>query len=385
MKKILFIASDNNITSGAFRSMTKLCELLQYDFGYQPIVVLPFDGEGKELLNEASIKYINIRSYSWIVSLDYQWTLANHIKCFVKKIINRYAVNRIVKIIKKENINIIHSNTTYTYVGALAARKANVPCVWHLRELLEEDQSNQIWDEKGIELINSVTKVIAISDYVYQKYHKKVSNQKLVMIPNGIEEKNFYIERKQENCNKVEFVCVGGLYEGKGQAVIIRACSELKKKGLVDFHLSFIGKGNMQKEYERLVEKLSLGKNITFCGANKDVLPFYKKADVMIMSSRAEAFGRTTVEAMMAGCAVIGANSGATPEILNYGECGYLFENGNYIDLAEKMEYAIKNRDEIFEMAQKGQTYALENFTAKLNARRIVELYKSVEKVENII
>lgn len=65
--------------------MTKLCELLQSDFGYQPIVVLPLDGEGKELLKEASIRYINIRSYSWIVSLDYQWTLSNYIKCLVKK------------------------------------------------------------------------------------------------------------------------------------------------------------------------------------------------------------------------------------------------------------------------------------------------------------
>lgn len=173
------------------------------------------------------------------------------------------------------------------------------------------------------------------------------------MIPNGIEEQDFYVERKKVNNKILQFICVGGLSEGKGQAVIIKACAELQKNGLADFHMSFVRKGPMKEEYERLVQELCLEEFITFYGAHKDVLPFYRKADVMIMSSRAEAFGRTTVEAMMAGCAVIGANSGATPEILDYGKCGYLFENGSYIDLAEKMEYALNNRNEIFEMAKK--------------------------------
>lgn len=128
-EKILFVASDNSITSGAFRSMTKLCELLQTNFGYVPVVVLPSDGEGEKLLDEASIKYIKIRSYNWIVPLGYEWTLLNRLKRVVKRILNKYAINKMVKIIKKENIHILHSNTTYTYIGALAAKKANIPCV----------------------------------------------------------------------------------------------------------------------------------------------------------------------------------------------------------------------------------------------------------------
>lgn len=377
-KKILFMASDNDMASGAFRSMTKLCELLQSEFGYFPIVVLPTDGDGEILLDEVSIEHIKIRAYNWVIPLDYQWTLINRIKYILKKILNRYAVHKVINVLKKEKIDIIHINTTYSYIGALAAKKIGIPCIWHLREILE-DQSRQIWNVKDVGLINSVSKVVAISDYVYKKYQRVISSQKLVMVPNGIEEHDFYFERKKNDSIVIEFVCVGGLYEWKGQKYIIRACDKILKKGLTNFHVRFVGKGYMLEEYEHMVQELGLKNYISFCGAHKDVLPFYKQADVMIMSSKEEAFGRTTVEAMMAGCAVIGAESGATPEILNYGKCGYLFGNENYQDLADKMEYVLNNKDELFEMAQRGQKYALENFTAKLNAKRIAELYKTIE------
>lgn len=98
----------------------------------------------------------------------------------------------------------------------------------------------------------------------------------------------------------------------------------------------------------------------------------------MLMSLKAEAFGRTTVEAMMSGCAIIGSDSGATPEILDYGNCGYLFEKNNYIDLAQKIEYAITHREELAIVAQKGQKYAIEHFTARQNAAKIAELYQEI-------
>lgn len=176
-------------------------------------------------------------------------------------------------------------------------------------------------------------------------------------------------------------MCIGGLYKGKGQRDIILACSELLKRGVQEFHVNLVGKGDMQQEYEQLILEHQLRGKITLCGAHRNVKPFYKNADVMIMSSVAEAFGRTTVEAMMGGCAVIGANAGATPEIVNYGDCGYLYESGNYNDLADKMEYVISNKSNMFEKAIKGQNYALENYTAKLNTERIADLYKTVGKI----
>ena len=45
------------------------------------------------------------------------------------------------------------------------------------------------------------------------------------------------------------------------------------------------------------------------------------------MSSPYEAFGRVTIEYMMAGLPVIGRNGGATPEIIKENETGMLYNS----------------------------------------------------------
>lgn len=47
------------------------------------------------------------------------------------------------------------------------------------------------------------------------------------------------------------------------------------------------------------------------------------------MSTQAETFGAVTVEAMASGTPVFGTSSGGTPEILEQGKLGFLFESNN--------------------------------------------------------
>ena len=95
------------------------------------------------------------------------------------------------------------------------------------------------------------------------------------------------------------------------------------------------------------------------------------------MSSSSEAFGRTTVEALLAGCLVIGSQSGATPELLNYGNAGMLYRKGDTKHLAEVLKYALLNREVVCNIAKKGQQFAIENFTAEVNAMHVAHLYES--------
>lgn len=51
-------------------------------------------------------------------------------------------------LMRSRDIDIVHINTSWTYVGALAAKKAKIPFIWHIREFLEEDQDRRIWKRK---------------------------------------------------------------------------------------------------------------------------------------------------------------------------------------------------------------------------------------------
>lgn len=391
--KILFTASDNNM-AGAFQSMARLCKILQDEMGYEILVLLRTKGNGVKLLDEYGIKYHTIKSYNWIVP-DHPTTLFRKVELVIRTITkplaimwNKIAIKKITELIKREKVDIVHLNTTYIYVPAIAAMNSKTPFVWHLREFLEEDQHKRIWNrKKGYELIEKANAVVTISDSLYEKYHSQLKDANLVRIYNGID-KDYYYKQDHElfTNSTISIVMVGTINTSKGQAQAIQACESIYNKGIQNFNLTFVGEFNRYaKSLQNMVYKAGLNNNIHFVGLKRDTAEYYKKSDIALVCSRFEAFGRVTVEAMMGGCLVIGANSGGTIELINDKVTGLLYKSGDADDLCKKLEYAITHLDEMKTIAQNGQAYMIENMTARKNATRIHELYQVVVQSQESI
>lgn len=374
-RRVLFIASDNDSAHGAFRSMVVLCKLLRDDYNVKPIVLLRTKkGTGIELLESMGISYKVIKSYNWIIPIDYRWTFLNKVKWILKKVVNLWAILQIVYYAKKERIDGIHINTTYTYVGLYASKIIGKPCIWHIREMLEEDQNKKFAFCNANLIMNQSTRTVAISDFVFQKYSKNLAN--IITIYNGIDENKYYLHRHIFETDIVQILLIGNMNANKGHFTLIHAIRIILERGYRKIHVNFVGSGQQEKKFRDLVRELDMDKYFTFYGYQKEVRKFYAKTDIMIMASLAEAFGRTTVEAMMAGCLVIGAECGATPEVLDYGRAGMLYHNEDSFSLADKIIKAIDNREKASSIALNGQNYALKHFTAKENASKVYELYK---------
>ena len=377
--KIMYVASDNRLSSGAFKSMVKLCEIERDMYNVEPIVVIPTHGDGEELLKIANLKYIYVRSEDWIISKSYE-SFKGFIKKRIKLALNFLAIIKLQKLMKKNEIDIVHINTSYTYVGAVAANKLNIPVVWHLRELLEEDQNNRfLVKDSSKKLIYKSSKIIAISNYVYNKY-KQSFLEKIIEIPNGIDESLYYSLRDILLEDITRFIYVGGISEKKGFGYIIEAMKQLIEEGIDNVHLEVLGndKEPYGEKMKQIIQENKLSDYITFRGVCVNTHEFYKKSDVMLMTSECEAFGRTTVEAMQSGCLVIGSDSGATPDILNHGKAGILFKPRDSVDLKNKMIYVMKNKSICRKIAKDGQNRAIRKYTARENAKQIYEVYKSI-------
>ena len=387
MLKILFVPSDNNATSGAFISMVKLCSILQGEFGCQVQVLLRCKGNGQYLLSENNISFKVINSFNWFIPYKPR-TLKRKFKRFLcnlwmplTRVYNKIAVKRISCYIQKEQFDIVHINTSCTYVGAVAALKNKVPFVWHIREFLEEDQERCIWNKKyAYELMAQADKVITISNGLYDKYSKNIPKANIVKIYNGIDDKRFRCLPRQIFMDSIiHLVIVGSINKSKGQDQAILACKELYDKGIRNFELNIVGKNSeYAKILEKQVEKLGLNNNIKFTGPCKEVEHLYQKADIALMCSASEAFGRVTVEAMMSGALVIGANSGGTLELIEDGVTGILYESGNSSDLAKKIIVAIREKERMNKIAQRGQDFMIKNMTADKNAENIYYIYKEI-------
>lgn len=381
-KRILFISSDNNKVSGAFLCLVDLCDILINKYGLDVFVILPYFGNGKSLLDAKNIPNYTINSFGWGIELSRN----RDSKCLKeisdKKSVNEAAIRKISQFIKTNKFDIIHINSSYSYVGAVAALKENVPFVWHIREMLEEDQGNTMWDRKEAnKLINKSNKVIAISSAVNSKYSQFIDSDRLVTVHDGVDVEKFYNPQKAIfNDFHIKLIFVGNIAAYKGIFDFADACILLNDSDFTDFEVLIVGAGDNQviADIKNRFSKANMSDRVRFLGYQKDVEIFLNESDIFCMCSKSEAFGRTTVEAMLSGNLVIGANTAGTKDLIDDGVTGFYYEQGNAEDLCEKMLSAINNKSKSKEIAESGRQYMFETMSAERNAEEIYNLYMEI-------
>lgn len=287
----------------------------------------------------------------------------------------------IANIIRLEKIDLVHSNTSVNNSGAIAAIMSGIPHVYHVREFMEEDFGWEYWNKEIKDQIFSSTDLfISISSVMEQKFYEKYGYHASVIydgmyFQNAADEYNEL--ETQQNQEEVKFVQVGILAEGKGIWDTLNAARILKEKGKKNFTIQFIGKANadVKKIVDLFVEGNELGNNIEFIDHCNDVPQYRRNAQFALVPSRYEGLGRVTVEAMIYGNIVIGANTAGTLELIgSKSERGYLFEQGNAENMADTMVQAIS---EIENVGQKKRKLAFEFAKREFN---LLKYGKSIYK-----
>ena len=385
--KIALIASDNNATSGAFLSMTNLALQLN-QLGVETIIVIPPDGpfvgpgDGEAILKEKGLRYYVVPSISWVVPGWFPSSMLVSLGQAKRILKNKVYARELTKILKAEHVDLVHINTSYSYFGAFAAKRAGIPYVWHIREFLEEDQGNRFYFPRySHRLMSRASLVIAISNSIYEKYSKVITKEKIKVIYNGIDTEQFYMPgRHIFKDSQITLCYVGGLSELKGTDDLIEACRLLNARGYKDsYRLLIAGRGNeaYEAQLRDRINQYELD-NIEMLGFRTDVPQVMEQADVSIVTSRCEAFGRVTVEAMLTGNLVLGADSAGTKELLQDGKLGVLYECGNPESIKEQVIFIIENRDSLTDKADVARTYMREHMSARKNAENIYREYRRI-------
>jgi glycosyltransferase involved in cell wall biosynthesis len=172
---------------------------------------------------------------------------------------------------------------------------------------------------------------------------------------------------------------VGYVHPGKGQMDAVLAVAALRNQG-TSINLKIVGGGRPRyvSKLRKVVAENGIGQRVEFTGFVDDAQSIVEAASMVLVCSRAEAFGRVTVESMVAGTPVIGANSGATPELVKHGFNGLLYEPGNHRELAERMKYLIAHPEEAQRMGRNGLEWASRRFTVERYADEILGVLDKV-------
>ncbi len=366
---VLYIANSIELY-GANTSLLDMIESMRGE-GFYPVVLAAGPGDLTKELFRRKIKYYIIPYYT-NCDIAGRGLLGRFDKLFA----NMMLLSRASEIIKKHRIDIIHTNASNIDFGAMLAIKEQLPHVWHIREMLYEHYKFR-YDVPFLShyLLHRADKIIAISKYVKDGKHLE---KNAAVLYNG-----FHVEKYNICKGKLfsEAVCnilyCGMISEGKGVMDVVKAVDCLIRNGYQNISLSIVGDGTAYwKKVKDFIEVNHLEPYIKYYGYQQNLKPFREMADIAVVSSRYEALGRVTIESMLGEVLVIGADSGATTELICDGVTGYLYEVGNSRQLADQIISVLENKNKSREIVYQAKKYALENFDSSQYAAQILKIYK---------
>lgn len=224
-----------------------------------------------------------------------------------------------------------------------------------------------------------------------------IDNDKIRIIYHGIDPKYFNdnetTEKNIEYYNSLKIktpyiLFVSVIWSYKNADTLLKAFNLLCQNPEFNYTLVIVGNfdtksgSGYEKEYKERFIKLArdykILNRVKFVGyvPNENLYLIYKNASVYVQPSLHETFGKTTVEAMMSGCPVIGANISSTPEII--GDAGLIFEPLDENDLAMKINMVISNTKLSKELRLKGIERA-KNFTMEREAKELIKIFNELK------
>lgn len=390
MYNILFITHERKM-GGANHSLVELVKGLQ-DLGNNVSVVVLYRGcPIDRKLREMGIQTFPCFFGWWQQPKD--WPYVFKILFRLLHWFQKISVIRLSRYIKKNCVDIIHSNSSVIDIGARVAAKTGCKHVWHFREYGEADYRLEYMYGKDTSMsyvYKNSDMIIFISSALYESYRRFLDDKKSRIIYDGIVsdktdklESDIPARKEKESKGTVTFLVTGNISPGKNQALVVEAVNVLINQMGIDSHrfqVYFAGATTSLAESKKYLKKIQSCisqcglNNLFFLGYVEDMDCLRSKVDAEIIPSHSEAYGRVTLEAMLYHNLVIASDSGSNPELIGKDEHGLLFGNNDANDLAMKMLQAMEGDN--VEYKERAYEYVRKVHRQEESYRKVQSIYE---------
>lgn len=291
---------------------------------------------------------------------------------------------KIIKFIKKYNIDIVHGHGAK---GGMYARIAtlftNVKSVYTPHGGVLHNAFNRLLTYLYIsveKLLKYLTDIVVVeSNYSKIKYIEKIGDigSRLILNYNGIsinQEENVLIPdvlflKKAEYINLAIFA---RLHKMKGQDIAIKSLEYLPS----NYILHLFGNGEEMNPLHQLVKELDLQSRVYFHGDTNNTELIMNYIDIVLIPSTFESFSYVAAEALMMKRLVIANSVGGLKEVLAQ-ESGILIENMDEFKLSKcLLNLNNKYKDLLIE---NGYNRYLQFFQENKMISNLESIYKSLE------
>jgi glycosyltransferase involved in cell wall biosynthesis len=363
--KVLFLHNGGEILRGSELCLLSIIERID------PKAISPILLCNNEVIYKIA-KEKNLEAYKFNfpeVTIDGSYIKVQLLKYIVQII-------RLYWFTKTRAIRLIYSNSGLpTQLGWPVARLLKIPIITHIHA---QHTRRYPW----IWLFKFSDKVLFVSEAIRNELLSKVRfNGQIKVIYNGIDCscRYFpYLRNGNELRNHfgiypddIVLGMTGALIHLKGGDIAIRALRKIIHE-FPQVKLVFLGEGEARQDWSHLANSIGVADHVLFLGQTTTPELFYRELfDIHINASRSEALGGSIIEASACGLPIVASRVGGTPEIVEDGVTGYLFNKEDFDDLARKLTILINDRTLRLRMGRSGRERAVEKFNLDRSVQAI--------------
>ena len=374
---------------GVEQSLFTLCKYLDKE-RFEPIVALPEDGPLKASLDDIGVKTLITPMIWWTpIRFHFNQRYYYHLLGGLKERVRGLAVA-----IEENAIDIVHSATLPVIEGAIAAKLAGRPHIWHLHGNFTGGDHEPFGTYWPIEVLYKMvselsTKVAAVSETVKKFHAKYIPAEQIETIYNGIDLDNFDRLAAEDSTllkdfpfikDKLLIGLVGRIAKVKGTLDFIEAAAKVTASR-ADVSFLIIGH-EQEKEYveqvRKRVQELDLQGKVILTGARDDIPATLRNIDILVLASKKEGLPYSCLEAMSAGLPVVATRCGGAEELVVDGETGLLVPVGDPARLGEAITSVISDPEVMKKMGDAGRRRVESRFSGKACAEQFEKLYQDL-------
>lgn len=235
---------------------------------------------------------------------------------------------------------------------------------------------------KSKRIVKRSNKIIAVSSaakrFLTDRY--KVSEDRIVVVPSGINTDLFKPNRKEKTQNDLTLVTVARLTEAKGLVYLIRAF-QIIRENFSNVRLLIVGKGEQLEKLKALVINLGLAGNVSFLSEyipNENMPSLYNSCDIFVLPSLIEPVGIAAIEALSCGLPIITTSVGGLSDVVGENFNGFLVPPRDHVSIAEKTFFLLEDEDLRRKFGESSRRLALQKFDYKKIAQGTLKVYKEI-------
>jgi len=294
------------------------------------------------------------------------------------------------RILATQHFHLLHTHRyKENFLGSLAARMIgmkHVVCTVHgmpepFRGLKNIKSSFYSFLDRQISRF-LLEKIIAVSEDIRNTLSKKISEEKLITVHNGIDLNRLQLTRNRLEVRKSLVLSddlfvigsVGRMMPVKGYKYLLEAFKIMLEKRSA-LRLVLVGDGPERGPLEEYAKQLEISKYIIFVGFQPDVAEVINIMDIFVLSSLHEGISISLLESLALGVPVVVTDVGGNPEVVEEGRHGYFVPPRNPQELARTCMELLGDTEKRRIFGEKGKMHIRQNFSKEAMAKKTRRIY----------